>query len=246
MAERATTRLLLICGVIGPLLFVVVLLIEGATRPGYDAMRDFGSELSLSDQGWMQIANFIVSGLLIIAGAVGLRQALRSGEGATWGPILMGIFGLCLIIAGILVTDSSTGYPLGTPTGTLAANTLHGKLHGISGLIAFVSLAGACFILSRRFAGNPNWRGWQAYSIVSGVLIIHFFILSLAAVGFGWPTGLLQRIAIFAGWGWAALLAWRLLRQPETSTLAAKLALAHPSISWRDERTTGRLTIVVF
>jgi hypothetical protein len=31
------TRLLLWAGAVGPLLFVVVLLIEGATRPGYSA-----------------------------------------------------------------------------------------------------------------------------------------------------------------------------------------------------------------
>src|SRR5947209_19411369 len=83
------TRLLFTGGVIGPLFLMVVMLIEGATRSGYDAWTMAGSSLSLSDQGWMQIANFIVSGLLILGFAVGLRQALRGGRGATWGPILI-------------------------------------------------------------------------------------------------------------------------------------------------------------
>ena len=40
------TQLLLWAGAVGPLLFVVVLLIEGATRPGYSAWHTFGSSLS--------------------------------------------------------------------------------------------------------------------------------------------------------------------------------------------------------
>ena len=48
--DSLVTRLLITGGAIGPLLFVIVLLIEGATRPGYSAWHNFGSSLSLSDQ----------------------------------------------------------------------------------------------------------------------------------------------------------------------------------------------------
>jgi hypothetical protein len=51
---------------------MLTLLVEGATRPGYDAWTMAGSALSLSDQGWMQITNFIISGLFIVGFAVGL------------------------------------------------------------------------------------------------------------------------------------------------------------------------------
>jgi hypothetical protein len=86
-----------------------VLLIEGATRPGYSAWHTFGSSLSLSDQGWMQITNFIVCGLLTLGFAIGLRQVLHSGKGSVWGPMLLGLFGLELIIAGLFVTDPGLG-----------------------------------------------------------------------------------------------------------------------------------------
>ena len=55
-----STRWLLAGGVIGPVLFVLVFLVEGATRPGYSAWRNFVSQLSLSDQGWEQVANFLI------------------------------------------------------------------------------------------------------------------------------------------------------------------------------------------
>ena len=33
--------------------------------------------LALGDHGWIQIANFVITGLLLIACAAGLRQVLR-------------------------------------------------------------------------------------------------------------------------------------------------------------------------
>ena len=45
------TEFLLGCGVVGPLLFIIVFLIEGATRPGYNAWRTDVSYLALSNQG---------------------------------------------------------------------------------------------------------------------------------------------------------------------------------------------------
>src|SRR5213082_3059636 len=50
MNQRFITRLLLACGVIGPLLFIIVFLIEGATRPGYSAWRHAVSQLSLRER----------------------------------------------------------------------------------------------------------------------------------------------------------------------------------------------------
>src|SRR5215470_5128121 len=100
------TQLLLAGGVVGPLLFIVVFLIEGATRPGYNAWRTDVSYLALSQQGWEQIANFLLCGALCLAFAVGLRRVWRTGRGSVWGPRLIGLFGLGLLIAGAFVIDS--------------------------------------------------------------------------------------------------------------------------------------------
>lgn len=59
----------------------------------------------------MQIANFLVCGALVLAYAFGLRRALGSGVGSRSAPILLGIFGACLIGSGIFVTDPILGYP---------------------------------------------------------------------------------------------------------------------------------------
>jgi len=166
-----TVRFLLACGAIGPLLFIVVFLIEGATRPDYSAWHDAVSSLSLGGQGWMQITNFLICGALVFCFAIGLKRVLHPGKGSTWGPILLGVFGICLIGAGLFVTDI-LGYPPGAPS----TQTLHGILHMVFSLVGFISLPAACFVLARRFAGDPAWHGWAFYSIATGILVIVFFI----------------------------------------------------------------------
>jgi hypothetical protein len=220
--QSSITRFLIAGGAIGPLLFIIVLLIEGATRPGYSAWHNYGSSLSLGDQGWMQIANFLVCGLLTLGFAVGLRQVFQTGRGSVWGPILLGVFGVSLIVAGLFVTDPGLGYPPGTSNS--GPQTLHGTIHGVAGLVAFCSIAVACYVMARRFAHDPNWKGWVIYSNVTGTLVIVFFIASTTVSALdengvlsGSPTGLFQRIAIIAGWGWIALLAIRLLRKMRSS-----------------------------
>lgn len=218
-AQPPAIKRLLSCGVIGPLLFIVVFLIEGATRPDYSAWHHFVSSLSQGERGWMQIANFIVCGLLIFCFAFGLRRVLYPGHGSTWAPILLGSFGLGLIGAGVFVTDTVLGYPPDAPT----TATLHGMLHDLVSLVVFAALPAACFVIARRFAGDPAWRGWAAYSIATGILVVVFFIIAgaFAQPDPAAPAGLFQRISIIIGWSWIALLALRLMHQPAPIDKAA-------------------------
>lgn len=217
--DALISRLLMTGGVIGPPLLMVVMLIEGATRPGYDAWTMAGSALSLGEQGWMQIANFLVSGLLILGFGPGLRLGLRGGPGATWGPILIAAVGLGLLLAGIFVTDPAMGYPPGTPPGPTIHMTLHGALHWyLGGLVVFSALPASCFVLARRFAGAHR-KGWMLYSVVSGVLMLAFFVAFAIASMHGGLAGLWERISLGVGMVWMALVALRLLSQVRSSTI---------------------------
>jgi len=228
--RRSGTEFLLGCGVVGPLLFIVVFLIEGATRPGYIAWQTDVSYLALSNQGWEQIANFLVCGSLCIAFAVGLRQIWPSGRASVWGPLLIGLFGLGLLIAGVFVADPGGGYPPGAPING-SPQTLHGWVHGLNGAVLFnVVLPAACFVLSRRFAADPQNRRWATYSWVTGALILLISVVSTIALPFaekaGFPVvdGLIQRVLIIMGWGWVALTALRLLRQERKAVIGQNLS----------------------
>jgi hypothetical membrane protein len=208
------TKTLLSCGVIGGPLFVAAFLVEGATRANYDPLRHPVSSFALGDSGWTQSANFIVAGLLTLAFAAGLRRALRSGKGSTWGPLLVGVWAVGLLGAGVFVTDPVSGYPPGAPD-RLAGYSWHGALHDLFSGPAFVALAAACFVFGRRFAARGE-RGWAVYSAVSGLVFVITFVL--ASAGFGQAAslvdmaGLLQRVAVAVGFGWLTLLAVHFLR----------------------------------
>src|SRR5215467_4783202 len=207
--QSVATRLLLACGAIAPLLNMVVILILGATRPGYNAWQIPDSNLELGEGGWIQIANYIVTGVLLLGFAIGLRLLLRTGRGSIWGPILLGIFGLTFIVTGIFVTDPVLGYP----PGASSAPTVYGILHNLFGQLQFISLIVACFVLARRDAADQASRGWTWYSLATGLLVAATDVAFVLTYQFldGSPVGLIERIGIISGGTWIALLAIRLM-----------------------------------
>ncbi|MGY1434706.1 DUF998 domain-containing protein [Streptomyces reniochalinae] len=213
------TRALLACGV-GPLLFIVVILIEGAFRPGYSALHHWGSELSLSEYGWQQIINFLVAGVMTLAFAVGLRRALapRGGPGAAAIPLLTGLLGVCLIVQGVFVCDPYVGYPAGSQ-GTADAS-FHGWVHGINMFPTFVAYSGvilaAAYCAFRRRDGLP----WALFSLIAGIVVPVALYIGITRFNMDTQTGtyhgLWQRISLGTGGLWFALLAARLLRRHDS------------------------------
>jgi uncharacterized protein DUF998 len=215
-------RLPLVAGVVTPVVFVAVLLIDGLTRPGYNSWRDMGSLLSTGPGGWVQIANFLVCGLLIMVSAAGLA---RSHPPTAWGPRLIGIFGLSLVIAAAFTADPANGYPPGTPAAG-GPPTWHGTIHDLNAFLAFGSITAAAFVFGRAFASDPHTRAWARYSYLTATASLVLFAASLTAAAAGqnhlWhnaPGGLLQRLTIIVAWGWLSLLSLRALRSPARAPL---------------------------
>src|ERR1700716_475481 len=177
--DRAT-RLLLIAGVIGGPLFMVVGLVQAFTRPGFDLRRHALSMLSLGDLGWIQITNFELAGLLVVALAIGMRRALHPGAAGTWGPPLMAAYGVGFMIAGIFRIDPALGYPPGTPD-TFTGFSWHGMLHFLGFTVAFIALIAACFVFTRRFA-SLGQRGWAAYCAATGAVAFVLIAVGMANV----------------------------------------------------------------
>src|SRR5262249_35995185 len=156
----------------------------------------------------IQIANFILTGALYLGCAVGIRRALHPGRGGTWGPRLVGAFGVSLIWAGVFPPDPYDGFPPGTPAGP-GHPTWPGVLHSFAPPLAFLALSVACLVFARRFA-KLRQRGWMA-----GCLAV-WLVLSLSDVLFGraWFS-LALALAAAVGWGWASLVAARLMTELE-------------------------------
>jgi hypothetical membrane protein len=171
--------------VAGPL-FVAASVVQGLTRPGFDLRRHAISTLSLGDLGWIQVSNFLVTGLLVLACAVGIRRVLHPGRAGTWGPLLFGGYGAGLVAAGIFHPDPALGFPLGTPDSMPATMSWHAGLHTLAFLVAVASLMAAAFVFARRFSVLGQ-RGWAAYCAVTGVAPVLLIALSTALGGSGLP-----------------------------------------------------------
>lgn len=203
--------LLLGCGVIGAVLFVTVFLLDGATRPGYRPTDHPVSALSLGARGWLQTANFVVTGLLMVAAAVGVRMVWQTGRGALLVPVLLGVFGVALLLSGVFRMDPMRGYPPGAPHGTPEDLSRAHRWHDNAGLLVFTSLPAACFASAWRFADEPA-AGWAIYSAVAGaIFVVLFFRFGVAWERASPGAGLLQRLTIVVGWSWVALVCSKLI-----------------------------------
>jgi hypothetical membrane protein len=67
-------------GIIGPALFVSVFTIEGWLRPGYELLKMYISALSLGSRGWIQMANFIILGVLLFVFTRGVAAEFKTGK----------------------------------------------------------------------------------------------------------------------------------------------------------------------
>jgi hypothetical protein len=154
------TRALLTAGAVAAPLWATVSLTQAFTREGFDLTRHPLSMLSIGSLGWLQIANFLIAGALMVAGAVGLARTVES----RWAPRLLAVSGLGMFAAGLFTMDPGDGFPAGTPAGP-GTLSWHSYAHFASGTIAFGTLIAGCYVLARYFARTGDRRR----AVVSGM-----------------------------------------------------------------------------
>ena len=165
-----STRLLLVGGVVAAPLFVALWAVQAWTREGFRPTFHPLSLLSLGDGGWVQIVNFVLTGLLLVGAGVGLRRSSPGRAGAPWTALLVALMGAGLVIAGVFVTDAGAGFPAGAPDGAPQLSW-HGAVHEVGFVLtqlAFVVLAVLVAVRSAR----SRRRGWMIASILALVAAI--------------------------------------------------------------------------
>ncbi|MFI6743200.1 DUF998 domain-containing protein [Nonomuraea sp. NPDC050451] len=212
-----TLKALLGSGVIAGVLVPVLLWADGATRPGYSLWHHGASQLGTGERAWLQTANFVLGGLLLLAFTAGLRRVLRGGRGATWGPILVATAAAGLVVGGLVPTDPALGYPPGQSAPTPGVLTTSALIHQVAGFALFAGLSAAAFVLARRLGQHS--RAWAIYSRLSGALIITFafaagiaYRLDTLSVWRPAPAGLLEHLSLLTGFVWIIAVGVHLLR----------------------------------
>jgi hypothetical protein len=201
LVERViTTKRAAVAGMIGPIMFS--LLVVSLTLIQYDFMLGLGwhplqasdvpwpSALALGPYGWLQVVNFVLFGLLLIAFAVGLDREIVAGKWAKLGPTLLSVAGIALVFCGFKTDPHLASGP----------QTIAGWMHTLGFFLLLGSLLPTFFVIGRRLRKDARWRGYDGYSLVTGVLALGTVFLS--QVGF--------YLSLFLILAWIEVIAMRL------------------------------------
>lgn len=198
-------RRLLSAGGLAGIIFCSVATYGIQTRPGFDLQRHAVSNLSLGEGGWTMVAAFIISGVLTLLCAIGLSRVLKEGRGRSALPILIGAYGIGLVVAGIIPAPACCGFPAGTPEDQLPVMTPGAIIHSIGFMVAFSSLIIACFVAARRLSGNSS-----RFSLIAGMLMPLLVGLGMSGV---MAPGIAFFVAAIIGWVWLAAVSMMLAGQ---------------------------------
>ncbi|MCL2157591.1 MAG: DUF998 domain-containing protein [Methanobrevibacter sp.] len=235
-------KCLILCGVIAGLFFTISWIIQGAFREGYNPVMAPVSSLSIGPVGWIQVATFLITGVLIVFFAYGLLKITKEEKEVDdvekevikeeveeeeivkeeknngipiWGPILLLVCGIGLIGAGCFTTDTTTGYS--EAKAIVKDNpSFSGPIHKFFAGFLFFGLPLATFIFGNYFS-SKNKKNWMIYSFLTGILfLIMFFITMLGYLifdGFRFYSGLFQRITLSIGALWLILISIYFLKE---------------------------------
>lgn len=200
-AERSQ-RLAAVAGMVaGPLFLVTVVIL---TWLRYDYLRSLGwtildehnvpwpSGLALDGNGWAQMLNFAVTGLLLLVFVRALRHELPHRRSGRVAAVLMTVMAVALVTSAAPTDRDFTASP----------STWHGWTHGISFLLIVLCSVLAPLVTSRALRGDPRWRPMAAVSLVVALTCalslfmpsqvgFYLFLTTL----FGWFTALAVRFS---------------------------------------------------
>jgi hypothetical membrane protein len=208
VASRRRFRLITISafsGILGPIVFTIVIVILGFQWHGYNHLTQAISELGATNAPNMnlQAANFVVLGILTILFATGLWLHNRSFR--TSG-ILVAIYGVAAIVAGPVHCDP------GCPVVTSSTIQI---LHNVDALIAFVAFAFAPLFFWQSAKTIPKWNKTAQWSLnfanVSIPLVATY--LAIATLSLSPYTGLLQRVFLGFLFAWLIMMSVSLFRE---------------------------------
>jgi hypothetical protein len=206
-------------GVLAGPLFVGAFAAIGARTDGYNWRSHAVSSLASGRLGWLQRANFVLTGVFYVAAASGLAACPRRVVGSRAVPALVGAAGLGLVGAGVFVTDPVGGFPPPSPEEQLgdassppiAKLSRTGTLHNLCSLPVFVGVPVAGLLGASAFARNREylWAGYSAgSSLVMAASIGRFGATLGRKAG---KAGIFQRISIATGCGWLSAVSLRAL-----------------------------------
>ena len=212
-ASPEATRWLALGAVAGPVLFTLAWVVLGFLSPGYTAWGTRIAPYSPISQGisglglgitapFMNTA-FVFSGLLILAGVVGIFQGIREmGVLARWScTVLLALSPLGMAVDGIFTLESFLPHMVGF------------LLAAASPVLSFVVIG----LLLRRVPGWRRLGSWLLLASPLTLVLLVLYFLTFSPTVAGTQTGvagLTERILVVEVLAWFVAMGWLAFRRP--------------------------------
>lgn len=208
----AVTRSLLGWGVVAGPFYLIIGVAQALTRDGFKLSEYPLSLLMRGDFGWIQVANLALTGLMILAAAVGFARVMHK---RTVG-VPLGIYGVCLLVSAAFPPDPVDGFPPGSQApDTPSASAL---AHFGAGTVGFVALAVAAALAARWFTSQAH-GGTARLSYAAAAVIVVGFVGGAALASSAAGVAALWLVVV-VGFGWllvASSRAYRIVPHPDGS-----------------------------
>lgn len=177
-----STRNLAGIGAAGPLLFAVVVLVLDVVQ--YDYLVAAGdhpwttspvSVNALGSYGWIQIVNFGVLGMSVIALAIAAHRGIRGESDSIVGPAFIALWGIAFLFAMFPIERQPQSFS--------------GYAHGIAFIVMSLTLIPMYLFMWRRLRHSPGWEAFARYTLIMGVFAFPLQIASVALqeiIPFSW------------------------------------------------------------
>ena len=188
-----------VCGIIAPIFFWFMVIVESLLRPGYSQYYNFVSDLGVGHLAILQDINFIIFGILTLGLALGLRRGLPLPQGRS---LKVGVWFVILFALGVLLA------------GVFPESFLYQIPHNIVSATAFVAVIAAQLLIWQGLKSKNSavWGRYRTYSLISGLLAIILVILLKVAILYGIYPGLTQRAFLLVAWAWIGVTGIQLYR----------------------------------
>jgi hypothetical protein len=212
-----TIRRLAAAALAGQLLWLAFIAFGGLWEPGYSEVRDAVSFLGARDAAgpWVFDTVVAISGLSVIALAVGLFLDAPRGLRGRLGPALIAITGLAQILDGFpFPADCRRTIDAGCHARELAGElSWQHYAHGWAYFVGGAALLLSVFAMAWRFRGDPRWGRADVLACGAGIVAIVIFSALFFFTGkeLGGHYGLAQRISLVSAIVWIGALALALI-----------------------------------
>jgi hypothetical membrane protein len=163
--------LLVFCGVVAPIILVVLIFVGAAVTSGYNQILEPISQLAATGSphpGWMS-TGFITYGIMILGFGLVLYRSVRNHRFAWLVLLFFMLHGLGFLLGGVFSDDPRTA-------GTVS--TASGILHNVWIIIGCSSFVSGMLIFSWLMRNDPPWRLLTRIFMVFLAIILLTFVIS--------------------------------------------------------------------